>query len=353
MAFPAILAAINFIGLHGHPHFGVSRLKPLVLTQTWFDSLTGHAPQAAPDLGPGLDGSVGLPLGRMIRVFFPIMTRGLSPVFALLLFGGMWGWRRTWVRGDQQPLFYASLAILAGIWIDLWYVQGSCTRYALPIVLMSTPFAALGLLGLTDRLRRMAETEKVSGTFYGTYRKRFLAPFSVAMPLLVVALGGASDLLLANYNYRGVERRLGQWICQEVGPSHAIVGPDGLTRSVSYYAQAQCGPMFPLDPTDEAIAEAFEKAKPDILLLLVTSHMQPDRFATLIDRFEKQGMKRTDPGRLPAGCERMQVLVRAQEKAGKGDRSNLCEAPGTDRRLVGPFRRAPTEGWSGTVPFFL
>ncbi len=30
---------------------------------------------------------------------------------------------------------------------------------------------------------------------------------------------------------------------------------------------------------------------------------------------------------------------------GKGDSPHLCEAPG------GPFRRAPTEGWSGTVPF--
>ena len=30
----------------------------------------------------------------------------------------------------------------------------------------------------------------------------------------------------------------------------------------------------------------------------------------------------------------------------KGDSPHLCEAP------FGPFRRAPTEGWSGTVPFF-
>ncbi len=30
----------------------------------------------------------------------------------------------------------------------------------------------------------------------------------------------------------------------------------------------------------------------------------------------------------------------------KGDSPHLCEAPS------GPFRRAPTEGWSGTVPFF-
>jgi acyl-[acyl-carrier-protein]-phospholipid O-acyltransferase / long-chain-fatty-acid--[acyl-carrier-protein] ligase len=34
-----------------------------------------------------------------------------------------------------------------------------------------------------------------------------------------------------------------------------------------------------------------------------------------------------------------------REEPGKGDSPLLCEAPG------GPFRRAPTKGWSGTVPF--
>ncbi len=44
--------------------------------------------------------------------------------------------------------------------------------------------------------------------------------------------------------------------------------------------------------------------------------------------------------------------ARPHGKREKGDSPHLCEAPGTDRRLVG---RAPTEGWSrqmGTVPFF-
>ena len=37
--------------------------------------------------------------------------------------------------------------------------------------------------------------------------------------------------------------------------------------------------------------------------------------------------------------------------AGKGDRHLLCEAPGTMRSVVGPFRRAPSEAWSVPVPF--
>ena len=33
-------------------------------------------------------------LKRMLHVYFPDAYRGLSPIFALLMFGGMWGWRR-------------------------------------------------------------------------------------------------------------------------------------------------------------------------------------------------------------------------------------------------------------------
>ncbi len=42
-----------------------------------------------------------------------------------------------------------------------------------------------------------------------------------------------------------------------------------------------------------------------------------------------------------------QVDAGCRIRAEKGDRTLLCEAPGTDRRLVGPFRQ------KGPVPFFL
>jgi hypothetical protein len=146
--------------------------------------------------------------------------------------------------------------------------------------------------------------------------------------LLVVALGGSADLLLANYQYRGVERRLGKWIYGEIGPAHVLVGPAGLTTSVSYYAQSLCGPTFPLDPTDEAVTEAVEQAHPDLVVLLVTNHMQSERFAALIDRIQKQGLKRTDPGRLPPGCERMHVLIRGRVPSPTAQKRDLTARAG-------------------------
>ncbi len=64
------------------------------------------------------------------------------------MFGGIWGWRRVWARRDHQALFCTAVVIMCGIWVQLWYDKTICPRYALPIVLMASPFAALGFLVL-------------------------------------------------------------------------------------------------------------------------------------------------------------------------------------------------------------
>ena len=45
-------------------------------------------------------------------------------------------------------------------------------------------------------------------------------------------------------------------------------------------------------------------------------------------------------------------FVPARRGPEKGDSPHLCEAGHRPKVGRGPFRRAPTEGWSGTVPFF-
>ncbi len=151
VTFPALLGLVNVVWLWGHSDWASIRLAPLARVQPWLESLWSESAESANSLAPPMT------TGRMIWKFIPAMTRGLGPVFALLMFGGMLGWRRLWARRDHQALFYTALAILSGIWVQLWYDRAACPRYALSIVLMASPFAALGLLGLISRSARLAQ----------------------------------------------------------------------------------------------------------------------------------------------------------------------------------------------------
>ena len=124
--FPAMVVLVNVGWVCGHAGWTSLRLAPLLRFQPWLQHLMGYA--TAEVDGDRLEGS--LTFGQMAWVFFPTMTRGLSPIFALLMFGGMWGWRKVWSRRDHQPLFVTAVVILLAIWIQLWYDKIICPRYA-------------------------------------------------------------------------------------------------------------------------------------------------------------------------------------------------------------------------------
>jgi len=300
VALPALVLAINVLLLRGHDQFALARLRPLSLLQAWVASLFGQPVRSTAGIVAEAGGPAGIPFGHMLWEFFPTMTRGLSPAFALLMFGGLWGWRRVWSRRDHQPLFYAALAMLGGIWINLWYVEVSCPRYAFPIVLMASPFAALGLLGLTARCLRGAVRLGLGAQ---------ARPAAVAAPLATVVLLAAVGVLGVDYGPRKVEVELGHWIRRNFGPEAQLAGPIGLGTSVSFYAEGRCVP-FPLEPADETIVAAVRQCKPDVLLLQRMKRMQPDRYAPLIERMKEFGLEPVDGSCLPAGAGKLHVLVR-------------------------------------------
>jgi hypothetical protein len=303
VALPAVVLAINLVFLRGHDQFALSRLRPLSLAQTWVAWVLGKPVQSAAGIVEEVGSPAGVPFAEMVWEFFPTMTRGLSPAFALLMFGGMWGWRRVWSRRDHQPLFYTAMALLAGIWINLWYVQVSCPRYALPIVLMASPFAALGLLGLTARCLRWAAWLEL-----GAAARRAAA----AAPLAAVVLLGAAGVLTVDYTSRKVEVELGRWIRENFGPGPQLAGPIGLGTSVGFYAEGRCVP-FPLEPADETIVAVVRRCKPDVLLLQRMKRMPPDRYAAVIERMRQFGLEPVDRSLLPARSEKLHVLVRPRE----------------------------------------
>jgi len=314
-AVPALLVAANVLFFHDAQHFALSRLRPLSLVDAFFRSLAGSKVSSAAGIVREAGAPAGLPLFGMLRVFFPTMTRGLSPAFALLMFGGLWGWRRVWLRRDHQALFYTALAVLAGIWINLWYVQVSCPRYAFSIVLMASVFAALGVLGLTARCVRWLEGR---GLGLGVQSAAALGP------LAAVALLGAAGVLASDYSLRRTEVQIGRWIRQEYGPSARVAGPVGMATSIGFYAQAQ-STTFPHDPGDETIASVVRESRPDVLLLYLARRMKPDRYAEVIGQMKQLGLETLARDRLPDVTQRLHVLARPQA----GPR--LAGAPGALR----------------------
>jgi len=286
LPFVLALAAAKFLWFGGRPLSAVYRLTPLELVQNWLSATTCSQPS-------DLTAPAALSSSTIVWRFFPLMTRGLSPVFALLMFGGLWHWRRVWARRDHQPLFYVSLAILGGIWIAMWHVGESSPRYALSIALMASPFAALGLLGLMGWLLELAERRSWSS---GARAAAVAAPLAVALGI------GLATAVFPKYAHRAAEVRLADWIRREYGPQARLAAPPGIIWVIQYHAAAGPCRMFPWTADAAAVAAAAREFKPDVLLLRATDQLSNADCRRLGQELEDVGLALVASSRLPEGC---------------------------------------------------
>ncbi len=343
---PAMLLLVNIAWLHGRHDWTLLRLDPLERVQPWLEHLFGQAPADGGN-GPAM----GMTIGRMAWVFFPTMTRGLSPIFALLMFGGIWGWRRVWSRRDHQPLFYTAVVILCGIWIHLWYGQNICPRYALPIVLMASPLAALGLLGLVARLSRVAEWfssplkksdsgslgataglsssvfpgvssctagQASSGTLFQQSVRRRVRPDTIAAVVLgVIFAANLTAAMTSNRVYfagRQTAVDVGLWVRREFPRPTVLVGPLGVTPIVSYYAAGSPYRAFSCDAKDELILKIIENSRADVVLFRPAKQLTEDRCAALVESARRLGMAPVRPDAMPTDEPGFIILVRTARK---------------------------------------
>lgn len=315
------------------------RLDPWARFQTWLEYATGDMAAAQAGLNPLLPADVEpMPLRIMLREFVATMTRGLSPIYALLMFGGLWAWRSTWARRDHQPLFYAALGVLAGIWVHLWYDRMICPRYALSIALMASPFAALALLGLTQRMARTAEgvchcltaagstssegedgvsaavKQCCTGKVGAVRQPTLLSSAMAAAPIVVVAAIGIASAMTSNRCYfasRKLAVDLGRWVQQAPWTAPMMVGPAGLTPIMGFYAEKGRYELFRNDTADAAeIAGLVQRYHPDLLLLRPTKRMNALRCEELASQLKLQGFTEVDPVPRPAGSDPVVLLVR-------------------------------------------
>ena len=302
VAFPSLLALANLGWLFGHSGLAALRLSPLARAQTWLASLTGHASAGTP---PGLP-EEPLSFGRMLWIFFPTMTRGLSPVFALLMFAGIWRWRRVWARRDHQPLFCTAVVVMCGIWVQLWFDRNICPRYALPIVLMASPFAALGLLWLIERSLWVGEWLQWS------VRRRRATAAAIAA---IVAVIGLTDAMTSNGKYFATRRMaadLGSWMRNEYSSPPTIVGPVGITPIISFYANSPYQ-MFRCETGDASILTMVKRSRAAVVLLQPARELTDQRCDAIVARLKDIGLEPVADDALPPTCTDVYVLVRSNK----------------------------------------
>jgi hypothetical protein len=306
---PSLVLLVNLTLLHRHSHWEWARLDPLEFIKIWLraqaESVTSGETSAA---------AVGLSFKDMLREFLPSLYKGFSPVFGLLMLGGMAAWWRIWLRRDQQPLFYTSLALLASIWCHLWIGHSTCPRYLLPIVIMASPFAALGLLGLVRQVAGATDRLRVPAG---------LVRLAIAGCLVVVAMSEVGIALRNDFRQRRVEVELGRWLNQRCGPKPMLVGSHGPTEVVNYYSQGSCR-TFPVTAPPDEILVAVGQSHPDMLLLVCTRHQDYHR-PELLERIHRAGLRPLDEPKLLNGCRDLMLFVR-EDSAGPAGRTKVRPA---------------------------
>lgn len=309
VALPAFVLLVNMTVLRDHPRWEGIRGTPLLVVQKWsarlFDwTATGAATVPTPHkttLAEEAFNSIERPL---MFTYLRTIERGLMPHWIVLTVAGAWFWRHVGNRRDQQPCFYLTLAILAGIWIHLGVARQSSSRYVLPIVILTAPYAALGLIALGERL--------------ACWRRRSMAPVALRSAvcsgmLAMLAIYGATDALMQDYNSRRDWANLGRWIGRTYGPDAMIVGSHEMTPIVRYYARARCH-VFPSPLQADDAAELLRKCRPDVVVLSA-SRMPIDTRALLLRESHSLGLETLDGPAIPGDNQRYVVLAKAKPAA--------------------------------------
>jgi hypothetical protein len=295
---PSLVLLVNLTLLHRHSQWELIRSDPVDFVSA---SLRGQVASVA--LGGASTDGGGLSLTAMLREFLPDLYKGFGPVYGLLMLGGLAAWRRLWLRRDHRPLFYTSLMLLASIWCHLWIGHLTCPRYLLPIVIMASPFAALGLLGFVRQLGRAAARWQVPA---GVGR------LAIAATLATVALCEAGFTVRNDFQQRRAEANLGRWLQERYGPKPVLAGPHGLVDVVNYYARGSCQAFSTNAPPEEVLA-VVGQSHPDMLLLVCTRHRDYHR-PELLQEIHRAGLQSAGDAKLLGGCRDLMLFVRESSR---------------------------------------
>jgi hypothetical protein len=246
----------------------------------------------------------------MVWSYVQKLVDAFDPVFGLLSVVGMAVHWRLFGRLDQRPAFCMCLLHLLAIGLFLWKAHEVVGRYFFPVVLLSTPYAALGLFWLLNRMWAFAPR---AGARLSDGAISAAPRWALAASFAAIAIAGWTDALTNDFSTRRQREELGGWIAQHVGRGQLMVGTEQRAMTLSYYAGGYyVGPM-----AHESYPAGFEQLcrrwSPG-LIVLWNSSSERRRIPWLADyqpgaavHYEYETI---DATQLPANCRHVTLLVR-------------------------------------------
>jgi hypothetical protein len=344
---PLSVALVNFTVLRAAPQWDLIRPSHQAVVAKWLHSILGpdrtrdrpvasnatvavEPPSRTPEpVATAASDYSGTSLARKVGTR---VMKMYCYAFGLMALLGVWGWRRVYLRFEHQVLLLMALLLLTIVWIRLSHGPIDI-RYLAPMVLVSFPWMALGLLWLANWAVRLTSR-------YLTWEPRRQVALVASLTVLVVLLGLPEKHLVAASGMRS-RAAMGQWIFQQLGARQRIYSNDREVMLLEYYSQGLPLRYFEMPANPSAVLPAFLKAEsPDVIVVW----LRPKDCAGWED-FVRCWLE-SQPGEyqvvaqdgLPADCRHARVLVRSG-KLTCGTRSPSADSRvGTRRSAESPDR---------------
>jgi hypothetical protein len=325
---PLLIWSVNVTWLADEPRWELGNFTRLEYVAIWFRAAGGAGPELpavsnspapaalagndrrlaadqAYEAGPTTTVAPPAPRNsnRLLWLFVNALRRGIGALFGPLWLIGFFVDRGTWFRRDQVVLFLVAAAVIAGIWIHLWYAQATSSRYFLTLVLIAAPCAACGCLRMCDFLGRLLQPRTAphsSGPLRAGSAGRLLP---LAAMIVLLSACGIGEALADRHEGRRREAALGHWILAEFGPGLQLAASDELDI-LAYYARGTTTPLT----SGASAPHSPATARPD-LAVLSRHGTTPQRFGELVAGATAAGFVQIDAARLPPNYDWRDLVV--------------------------------------------
>lgn len=308
---PAWIVLINVTLLHDHPRWVLVRSRDVELAKDLL--IPGDRPeQAPPQVVPTGRQLITTPAKLGVR-----LVKAYTYLYGILVLLGLWGWRRVFLRRDQQALFLLSVGLCVLTWGA--YTRGTeiDMRYYFPCLLTTFAYVALALLNVAEWITRLTSRRLA----WSPPRRAAL----VVGMLVAILLAGAPDRALSRRQRLYQQADLGKWIRRQVGPNQRIVGCLDDMRMVTFFAQGELvHSAAHREYVGRRVLRVIEVRKPDVAVLFSPGeeHRDVARWAAIIRQHPELGFRCVPQCRLPPGCRQAHgealILLKTDAQPSRG-----------------------------------